>query len=199
MTKYPLEGGSWSNLRPTLTSIPVPPIFLLRPVTERDRRRLRKLAIQEVWRSTALLICATRRWLACKTYGRRRCSRNRKAASAPIGMPTTSMKRKWAASKSHPRSEHPDLAMMVDLSERITRAWPPLPKMIADNNEYDETWPKLIASIVIADGRTSDFRYERDEGVVPLDCPSIAWEASSLISIRRSKATMLPTSHSSNS
>lgn len=171
MTKYPLEGGELVEYTPdSLASIPVPPVFLLRPVTERDRRRLRKLAIQEGLSKHSLAD------LRAETLTGLQSLWSEDVFAAHEGR----LRSYWDAYDQYEREmegidepapfEHPDTKQMIELSERITRAWPPLLKKLADNSEYDETWPKLIASIALAGWKNLDLRYERDEGIVPLDC-----------------------------
>lgn len=171
MTKYPLEGGELVEFTPdSLTSIPVPPIFLLRPVTERDRRRLRKLAIREGLAKHSIADLRNETLAGLQDLWTQEVFAEQEGRLRAYWDAYDQYEKEMEGVEEPPSFEHPDIAMMVDLSERITRAWPPLLKMIADNNEYDETWPKLIASIVIAGWKNLDFRYERDEGVVLLDC-----------------------------
>lgn len=171
MTKYPVEGGELVEYTPdSLANLPVPPKFFLRPMTERDRRRLRKLAIQEGLRNhdSDALRAETLRGL--KELW------SEEVYSEQEGR----MRAFWEASDQYEKEiegveepepfDHPDLVWMLELSERVTRAWPPLLKMAADNDEYQSTWPKLIASLTLAGWRDIDVRYERVEGVVTLRC-----------------------------
>ncbi|MDQ4421471.1 hypothetical protein OOT33_13670 [Sphingobium sp. DEHP117] len=154
----------------SLVNLIEPPKFFLRPVTERERRRLRKLAIQEGLRSHDVAK------LREETLNGLRELWSEQVFAEQEGR----LRAFWDAYDQHEQEqegkedpepfEHPDKAAMMELSERITRAWAPLLRMVADNNEWDETWPKLIASITVAGWRDLDARYERSEGIVGLDC-----------------------------
>lgn len=171
MTKYPVEGGELVEYTPdSLANIPVPPKFFLRPVTERDRRRLRKLSIQEGLCShdTDALREETLRGL--KELWTEEVYAEQEGRMRAFWEASDQYGEEMEGVEEPPAFDHPDLKWMLELSQRVTRAWPPLLKMAADNDEYQSTWPKLIASITIAGWRDLDVRYERVEGVVTLDC-----------------------------
>ena len=107
MTKYPSKVGSWSNLRPTLTSIPVPPIFLLRPVTERDRRRLRKLAIREGLAKHSIADLRNETLAGLQDLWTQEVFAEQEGRLRAYWDAYDQYERKWRASKSHPRSSIP--------------------------------------------------------------------------------------------
>lgn len=175
MTKYPAEGGELVEYTPdSLANLPVPPKFFLRPVTERDRRRLRKLMLQEGIRTHDIArlreetLTGLRELWSEEVYAEQE-GRLRAFWDA---YDQYELEQEGKQISERDPFEHPDLVNMHELSERITRAWPPLLRMAADNDEWDDTWPKLIASITIAGWRNLDVRYERVEGVVDLGCLS---------------------------
>lgn len=171
MTKYSAEGGELVEYTPdSLANLSTPPKFFLRPVTERERRRLRKIAIQEGIRSHDVAKLREETLNGLRELWSEEVFAQQEGRLRAFWDAFDQYEMEIVGQDNPEPFEHPDKPQMIELSERITRAWPPLLRMAADNNEWDETWPKLIASLTIAGWRDIDLRYERAEGVVSLDC-----------------------------
>lgn len=171
MTKYAYEAGEIVEYTPdSLANIASPCVFRLRPATERDRRTIRKLihknrlvrhsapdmreeminGLREMWSEDTLLAYEGRLrsyWDATDQY-----------------------EQEFSGAENPPPFEHPDQKAMDELSNRVFKVWDPLASMIADNAEFDDVWPKLIASVVIAGWSGIDASYGREDGVVTMEC-----------------------------
>lgn len=170
MTKYPAEGGELVEYTPdSLVNLSTPPKFFLRPVTERERRRLRKLAIQEGLRNHDVASLREETLNGLRELWSEEVFTEQEGRLRAFWDAYDQYETEIAGQDDPAPFEHPEKPAMIELSDRITRAWPPLLRMAADNNEWDETWPKLIASITIAGWRNLDAVYERVEGIVSLD------------------------------
>lgn len=180
MTKYSHEAGELVDYTPdSLANIAAPPVFRLRPATERDKRLIKKLIFKEglVRHSDQALRDEMLRGLKAlwseniftENEGRLRAYWDAldQYEAHVAGIPFA----------DRPAFEHADSTAMDELSERVRRSWGPLRDMGADNAEFDEVWPKLIASVVIAGWSGLNASYSREDGMVTMEAMEAAREA----------------------
>jgi len=178
VTKYPHEAGEVEEFTPaSLRNLPCPPVFLIRPATPRDKRRIDKLVIKEglsfhsndlirdamlsglkaQWSDDIYLVQEGRikaYWDAIDQYAKQ-----------------------YAGAADAPEFKHPDDADMKTLTSRIFKVWPPLCEMAADNAEFNEVWPTLTAAVLLIGWTGIDVPFRREANQVSIDDLSDLGEA----------------------
>lgn len=157
---------------PSLANIPVPPTFVLRAATSRDKRHYARLIREEgleihdfkAIRAEVLKALDGNLW-------------TREQFDAEVGR----IKAFWEQSDDFAEQQKldPDLAWTFDpveearindLINMVAKSWRPLRQMLADNGEYGQMTAAIAAAVVVMHWSGLDLKLERDRGYLSVDC-----------------------------
>jgi len=169
----PLEASETLAFKPaSLEDHPDCPVFHLRAPTSRDRRFQRRLLVEEQIQQHSQD--------AIRAEIRNGLKANWDEASYRQHMPR--IEAYWNAWDEYAlqRKDEPDLAWSYDeheanaieeLERRVADSWPPLRRLMADNDNFRSMLPVVQAAIVVLEwSGLDDVRSERDRGYLTLDC-----------------------------
>lgn len=168
----PTEAGDLDRFTPSsLVNIPVPPVFLLKPGTRRDRDLYQKLLMEEglVNHPAARLreeVLTGLEHLWDPASFERHIGRLRALWDATDHLAQRIRQGETDATLDVPQEE---VDAVNTLIARITEAWPPLRKLGADNAMFAAKSPEVMMAILLAGWKGIDASYEREGGVVSLD------------------------------
>jgi len=168
----PSEEGDLERFTPeSLKNIPIPPVFLLRPGTRRDRDHYQKMLMEEglVRHAPARLreeVLTGLRYLWDEAAYELHAGRLRAYWEA-VDHYEKQLKKGDEEAELEVSDEEVDA--VNKLLTRVTEAWSPLRRLGADNAMFGAKSPEVMMAILLAGWTGIEAKYERDGGVVPLD------------------------------
>lgn len=170
MGSIPLEATDILDFTPdSLANIVPKPVFRLKAGSRREREKYQHLVVSEGLRYH------TQESLRAETL------RGLQELWSPdvFAEQQGRLKAFWDAVEQHhkaiegvedpPAFEHPDMAAVQALTDEVTRAWPPLRTMGADNLTFTNNSPALMLSIILKGWSNFDCSFGMHGGVIPLD------------------------------
>jgi hypothetical protein len=155
----PAEASEIEDFTPaSLANLPSPPVFKLRPATGREWRKY-----QYIMRAEGL------------TYHSKddiRSEMLRALASLyseeQAGEATARLRSFWALVDQNGEPAPAEAAGVDDLVARLTREWPPLARIGADNIRFVEESMSIAVSMFVVGWSGLDLPYRREDGRMPL-------------------------------
>ncbi|HEY0148659.1 MAG TPA: hypothetical protein VGB70_06605 [Allosphingosinicella sp.] len=146
---------------PTLTELPDPPIFLLRPADGRGREWR---TYQHLLRSEGLRFHSAPTIRAEVIRAVEALYDAEQAADV-----TKRLQAAWALTDKGEEVEPAEAAAIDDLVERLTREWRPLSAAGADNMRFQDDALRIALSMFLMGWRGIDLPYRRVDGRAPLE------------------------------
>lgn len=155
----PIEADDIESFTPaSLTNLPAPPVFKLRPATGREWR-----TYQYIMRSEGLTYHGTE-----DIRGEMLRAVDALYTQSEAAAVTARLRAYWALVDQKGEPEEAEAAAVDDLVARLTRAWPALSRAGADNMRFLEESMSIAVSMFVAGWSCLDLVYRREEGRVPL-------------------------------
>ena len=188
----PMDAGEVEAFTPALLESRTPkPVFTLKAATRRDRRLFRRLTIQEGGVRHSRYAIREEIFTACRALwdddaAEREIPRLKeffeaaddhdkameewsKEAQAVHAANEGVAKSKQKKLPGAPLFDHPDLAAFQELEQSIVAAWPPLRRMLADNDSADSVLPMCIGAVALGGWSGVETPYRRTAEGVPME------------------------------
>lgn len=143
---------------PSLANLATPPVFMLRPVTNRDARAFRRICMVEglTYHSPADLRAEQLRGL--KIHWSEADFEKGKALLESI----------WDAIDQGVDVEQSDLDAAIAVEVSLGRVYQPIRVMAADNEDFNALAPQLALTLFVVGWQNLDVPYRREAGTVPI-------------------------------
>lgn len=172
MTRYALEASEIVRFTPaSLASLPLPPVFLIKPATRRERRLHQRLIVENGLRfHDAKAIRAEMLRVLQAEWSPELFEENEQRLQQ-FWLAVDSHRKEQAERPETERTafEHPDIEPVAVLTDQLTQCAPTLRKMAADNLAFSRDNLALLVGCLMVGWEQVGPPFKLEAGCVPLD------------------------------